>query len=730
MPLNGHFSVGEAIADYGGQIARLAPGASARDRYRLTRGAGLGSRPEYDHEILEIERQASQGRAALTQDDLDGARHELAVRLPLLDAGDIEACVLALSGGERDERSQADAIVELAAMSPRDVMRLVAQGEAALTVTAEHRQELAKSGQALPGGGFPVHDLHHLRYAETQYKQGHHGDYSADQVRAHLKKAAARLGVESKLDDDDEDRADAEAAKRKPRRKFSEHKFEGGSGGPRGGGGYAGGGGVDASGGGTSSGAGMGMAARRLRVKVGDDMKTIKLTGDQLDELGLTEADAISKVDRIIARHSDEAMFVGLAAGGDRRDWASAWGTQGIPESYKPRVRPGGDVLKVYDTGSAGDGEPVTKADLDEIERLSGINESLLGRENPHGSSYSTRRGRSPRGTAPSGGSWPAVAPIIPSKGRNMPVVNARPRRTPGRQAICSSSVSLPQSARARRPCAGPGRTPPRHQRRRGPEVAGSGHTLAMTSGLLMIASAGDLRLELAPAGSGAVALAAGWEPELAPAKVVLGLNPGAEPDGSPACGWCGRSHPPGGLADESMGGPEVHACTDGQDCATARDQREPGFIDHQYPRWRQQYDEYQRKREEEARKLVEWERSHAWGVYHPEQLAAWEQQVTPEFAAALAMVRDMVDERAAGYLKLAERLGGEQLELAAPAVGDQPAGAPELARQCADRECRHQDMRCPDNRTWTLGHYRSLPGVPDAAAALARRTVRSRPAG
>lgn len=157
------------------------------------------------------------GGVTFTHDDVDGARYELAGTFGgMLDTGDVERAVLSLSGGERDEVSLAAAVVELAAMSPRQVTQLIADGEAALTVTAEHRRRLAKEGQALgPGGDFPVHDLHHLRYAEVQYKQGHHAGHLASVVKAHLKKAAARLGVESTLDDDgDED----DSPKRKARR--------------------------------------------------------------------------------------------------------------------------------------------------------------------------------------------------------------------------------------------------------------------------------------------------------------------------------------------------------------------------------------------------------------------------------------------------------------------------------------------------------------------------------
>lgn len=179
----------------------------------------------------------------LTHDDIDGARYELTARFGgMLDTGDVESAVLSLSGGERDEASQARALVELAAMSPREVTRLVADRTAALTVTAGHRRRLATEGQALPGGAFPVHDLHHLRYAEVQHKEGNNAGHPASVVRAHLKKAAARLGVDSKLDDGDEDDGQDESRPRQRKaRKAPRTSQHGQRAGEEGGDGFGGG---------------------------------------------------------------------------------------------------------------------------------------------------------------------------------------------------------------------------------------------------------------------------------------------------------------------------------------------------------------------------------------------------------------------------------------------------------------------------------------------------------
>jgi hypothetical protein len=77
-----------------------------------------------------------------------------------------------------------------------------------------------------------------------------------------------------------------------------------------------------------------------------------------------------------------------------------------------------------------------------------------------------------------------------------------------------------------------------------------------------------ELRLALSPVSEVALSASA---PEVEEAKAALGLETRAEHDGEPACGWCGRSSLPGGLADESLGGPEDHACVDAGDCADAR---------------------------------------------------------------------------------------------------------------------------------------------------------------
>jgi len=80
----------------------------------------------------------------------------------------------------------------------REELREAVRGEAAvlgLTVTAAQRDKFAKSGVALPGGDFPVHDADHLAAAKSEYAKGHFAGHSKAEVRAHINKNAKRLGL-------------------------------------------------------------------------------------------------------------------------------------------------------------------------------------------------------------------------------------------------------------------------------------------------------------------------------------------------------------------------------------------------------------------------------------------------------------------------------------------------------------------------------------------------------
>ena len=124
----------------------------------------------------------------LDEDDLDGAMCELA-SMRGVSVTDLAEQVLVLSGGERDTYSRAVALAELAAMDEDTAL--------SLTVSTEKRDELADKGKgwALPDGSFPVHDAKHVGVAKAFYKQGKLAGHPAHVVKAHINKAAARLGL-------------------------------------------------------------------------------------------------------------------------------------------------------------------------------------------------------------------------------------------------------------------------------------------------------------------------------------------------------------------------------------------------------------------------------------------------------------------------------------------------------------------------------------------------------
>lgn len=227
------------------------------------------------------------------------------------------------------------------------------------------------------------------------------------------------------------------------------------------------------------------------------------------------------------------------------------------------------------------------------------------------------------------------------------------------------------------------------------------------------LSSAEELRLAMTPVT--ALELAAS-DPQEAEAKVALGLETRAQPDGSPACGWCGRSNPPGGLADESLGGPQVAACRDGQDCAAARAKREPRWIDAQFPGWRSDWKRYLKAQQPAGVGLAQ---------------GSPDEDLSPEFLAALSMVRSMVEDKAAGWLEPA----AGALELSAQPVRHQPAPPPVVSSGYWGHTLRN-----PAHRTHTLGHkvtHRgpctpaclTVPAEPSPEPASARTAARRRAA-
>lgn len=211
--------------------------------------------------------------------------------------------------------------------------------------------------------------------------------------------------------------------------------------------------------------------------------------------------------------------------------------------------------------------------------------------------------------------------------------------------------------------------------------------------------------------------------PDHQAAKVALGLEPRAEHDAEPACDWCGRSAPAGGLEDQSMGGPASFECHDGTDCQEARQAAEPMWLDKQFKFWRIDWDKYRRIQQYQAEQAAR--TRFGSGIY------ALSQGVEDaEFLVALGHVRDLVDQRAAGYLESFERVGEKALELAAgihdPATSE---AEPEQVPEPVKFDQFAHTLRNPANRTHLLGHHLQHKGVTDAAAAMAHRDVQARQA-
>jgi hypothetical protein len=237
----------------------------------------------------------------------------------------------------------------------------------------------------------------------------------------------------------------------------------------------------------------------------------------------------------------------------------------------------------------------------------------------------------------------------------------------------------------------------------------------AAGGGPAVTASVEELRLASSPlTGAGTARPVTGDET----ARIALGLEPFTEHDGEPACDWCGRSDPPGGLADESLGGPPVHACHDEGTCYRTRDERLPGWVDRQFPGWRDSW----------AALQAAWDQD-----YQPAALSAppaWEpsrDEASPEFLAALAMVREAVDERVPGSLLcLSDRARALELSAAAPDCQPPPPDCPPAPPPAlVTWDPWAHTMRADRNRHHTLGHLlASQPGVHSAADALARKAV------
>jgi hypothetical protein len=308
----------------------------------------------------------------LTPYDIERCRDELTGRVGLTPED-----VWVLTEGSTVE-DQAEALIALAAEVDREEAEL-----AELAVSAEARDRLAEKGKgfALPDGSYPVHDAHHLGIAKAFFKQGKHGSHHPAEIKAHINKAAARLGLpglDDDGDDDTEDRADREVARRKPRSRRYPHHTKPVQVARRGQHQFFGEGG-EAEGGAGPSGAGEGgatLAARRVAVRTPHGYRTLALTSDQAGELGYG-ADRGGPVDRIMARNPE--LF--LANTDAKRYNPAAVGP------FDPG--PGGHVGKHFDFEvhevSRDDTENDTRT-TDEIARLLAVADSVMGREKPYGS--------------------------------------------------------------------------------------------------------------------------------------------------------------------------------------------------------------------------------------------------------------------------------------------------------------------------------------------------------
>lgn len=68
------------------------------------------------------------------------------------------------------------------------------------THDTEDRRQMAKKGQAMPGGRFPIKDREDLRKAIRLAGHAKHASQSA--VRAYIKRRAAALGATDMIPDD------------------------------------------------------------------------------------------------------------------------------------------------------------------------------------------------------------------------------------------------------------------------------------------------------------------------------------------------------------------------------------------------------------------------------------------------------------------------------------------------------------------------------------------------
>jgi hypothetical protein len=162
-------------------------------------------------QLIGFSEQDSASIGEITLDDVDEAAGELAAATGLT-YEDIMSVVRAGATG----RDAAELALSVAALAGELGVQGSGDGDTiSLAVSQAERDQLAETGQALPGGDFPVHDAHHLALAKGEYKKGNLAGHSREEVRRHINKNAKRLGLPGLDDDDDHDSGDDVQATRR-----------------------------------------------------------------------------------------------------------------------------------------------------------------------------------------------------------------------------------------------------------------------------------------------------------------------------------------------------------------------------------------------------------------------------------------------------------------------------------------------------------------------------------
>jgi hypothetical protein len=264
--------------------------------------------------------------------------------------------------------------------------------EVGLTVSASERKKMAKSGAAMPGGHFPIHDLDHLASAKAFYHQGKHAGQDPEEIRAHINRRAKALGGTG-LDEDEDDHESEhqgnEGPKPRPGRRHTrpvqvrrrgQTPFGGEGGSPDGGSGASGTG---------DSGSMAASAPRRALVRAGRGYETVALSED--------EEWAEAEIARLTAEHPT----VGLASMRDAKNY----GTVVIDgQGVTPNVNKHFD-FQVYDVGARDDGDPSDPGGADTASVIARLqaNHPEFFQEKPYGANRRGKLAGKYPGTGPSG---------------------------------------------------------------------------------------------------------------------------------------------------------------------------------------------------------------------------------------------------------------------------------------------------------------------------------------